>query len=345
MKESTNFPTTFPLNNTTTYHTLDKHCTDSNTTATPVVCTHNTGPNSSISTLPALKSTTLSCFFPVLTPLTQPRFLQFSVCVLNGPTRLILTIFYWYRIYLWCLALDLALLLGLLLLLWALLLSLFSWFLLDLRLLHLSASWQVSQPLSVLLLVLVQLLLSPPIPLLSLLSYPLLSFLELSSPSLFSFLKLLSPLLLSFFQLLFPLLCFFFFLSPFLLNPLWNQLLMLVVKVDNSLFQFASVSLLVQQIFRVKISRSADFEVQSSKLFTNFVDLLFNLVKALILLVSELRIKIPLIMLFLSVFVLQFGLDHAFVISEAMSNGWGTISSTLMTFHWGLIIVFHVKVR
>jgi hypothetical protein len=73
---------------------------------------------------------------------------------------------------------------------------------------------------------------------------------------------------------------------------------MLVVKVDNPLFQFASVSLLVQQVLRVKVSRSVDFEVQGSKLFPNFVNLPFDLVKALVFLVSELRLKIPLIVLF-----------------------------------------------
>jgi len=50
--------------------------------------------------------------------------------------------------------------------------------------------------------------------------------------------------------------------------------------------------------------------------------------------------KIPVVGL--SVVVLQFWLGHTSCISEAMSDSWGTISSTSLAFHWGLIIVFHL---
>lgn len=274
------------LSNTTTCCTLDTRCTDSNTTAEPMACKRSTGPSNSVSTSPAQFSANSSDFFTAFTLPTQPQSQRFAVFCVIGPARLIPSKIL-YCAYLWCLPRALALLA--LLLLWAFLLAPFSWSLLYLGLSLVPATWQVSQLLSVILLVLVQLFLSPPLPLFSFLSDLHFPFFKLSFSSLFSFLQLMAPLLFSLFQLPFPLLSFFFFLSSFLLHSFRNDLLVLDVQVDNLLFELWSVSLFGQNLFRVNIIRGSDFEVKCSQLFTNFMDLLFNLIKTVFFFISEMR--------------------------------------------------------
>ncbi len=251
-----------------------------------MACTRSTGPSNSVSTSPAQFSANSSYFFPTFTLPIQPQSQQFVVFGVIGPTRLIPSKIL-HCAYLWCLSRALALLA--LLLLWAFLLAPFSWSLLYLRLLLVPATRQVSQFLSVILLVLVQFLLSPPLPLFSFLSDLRFPFFKLTFSSLFSFLQFMAPLLLSLFQLPFPLFSFFLLLSSFILHSSRNDLLVLDVQVDNLLFELWSVSLFWQNLFRVNIIRGSDFEVKCSQLFTNFMDLLFNLIETVFFFVSEMR--------------------------------------------------------
>ncbi len=62
---------------------------------------------------------------------------------------------------------------------------------------------------------------------------------------------------------------------------------MLVVQVDNSFLEFASILLLSQKVFGVKIGLSLDLEVQNSELLSDLLDLFFDLVQSLILLISK----------------------------------------------------------
>jgi hypothetical protein len=61
------------------------------------------------------------------------------------------------------------------------------------------------------------------------------------------------------------------------------------VQVNNLLFELRSVSLFWQNLFRVNIIRGSDFEVKCSQLFTNLMDLLFNLIETVFFFVSEMR--------------------------------------------------------
>lgn len=251
-----------------------------------MACTQSTGPSNSVSTSPAQFSANSSYFFTAFTPLIQPQSQQFAVSGAIGPARLIRSKIL-HCAYLWCLSRALALLA--LLLFWAFLLAPFSWSLLYLGLSLVPATRQASQLFSVFLLVLVQLFLSPPLPLFSFLPDLHFPFFKFPLSSLFSFLQLMAPLLFSLFQLPFPLLSFFFLQSSFLLHSFRNDLLVLDVQVDNLLFELRSVSLFGQNLFRVNITRGSDFKVKCSQLFTNFMDLLFNLIETVFFFVSEMR--------------------------------------------------------